>query len=110
MVRKEKAADPKVKLDLNNPEFQQSLFVLEKAMLTELIGTLRKIDSMTWSQVYQDRGLHWERIESVRLPLGVEAICSFRITRSARALAYRQQEWLRLLLVSGDHDAAYGKK
>lgn len=110
MARPEKVADPTVKLDLDNPEFQRTLFTLEKQVIADVIGTLRKIASLTWNQIYRDKGLHWERIVSVRPPTGVEAIYSLRISRSARALAYREGEWMRLLLVSADHDSTYGKK
>jgi hypothetical protein len=110
MARPEKVADLAVKLDLNNPEFQRSLFALERSAIADAVVTLRMIASVSWNQVYQDRGLRWERIISVRPPAGVEAIYSLRISRSARALAYRESEWMRLLLVSADHDATYGKK
>jgi hypothetical protein len=67
-----------------------------------LIQAASKIASMTWTQVYQDKGLRWEQIESVRSAQDVDAIYSLRITRAARALAYRKREWIRLLLVSAD--------
>ena len=67
MARRENASDPAVKLDLNNPEFQRTLFALEKQAVPEVFGTLRKIASMTWLQVYRDNGLRWEKIESCLL-------------------------------------------
>ena len=110
MSPSEKVPDSKVRLDLNNPEFQRTLFALQKARAVEVIGTLRKIAAMTWGQVYQDKGLRWERIESLPAPEGGQVVYSLRITRSMRALAYRQGEFMRFLLVSADHDATYGKK
>ena len=110
MSAREKVADPKVRLDLNNPEFQRTLFALQKPAAADVIGTLRKIAAISWGQVHKDKGLHWERIETLRPPDGVQAVYSLRITRSTRALAYRQGDFMRLLLVSADHDAMYGKK
>ncbi|HMN80761.1 MAG TPA: hypothetical protein PKA20_12610 [Burkholderiaceae bacterium] len=110
MARQRSAPDISVKLDLNSPEFQRTLFALEKKAAVETLGTLKKICSMSWSQVYRDSGLHWEKIESLKPPKGVDALYSLRVSRSTRAIAYREQEFMRLLLVSADHDAAYGKK
>lgn len=99
-----------VKLDLNNPHFQQSLFALEKQAQFECLRTLKKISGMTWLMVYQDKGLHWEKISSVQPPAGIDQIYSIRITLSARALVFREDDFIRFLLVLEDHDAIYGKK
>lgn len=97
-------------LDLNNPDFQETFFALEKAQRVAAVDTLRKIRQMTWSQIYQDKGLHWEKIASVKPPKGIDAIYSLRITQSRRAVAYREGQFMRLLVVTGDHDSTYGKK
>ncbi len=49
-------AEP-VQLDLNNPVFQRQWFALPKEAQWSVLGTLRKLAGMSWSQVYQDRGL-----------------------------------------------------
>ncbi len=41
---------------------------------------------------------------------GVDAIYSLRITQSRRATAYRDGDFLRLLTIAPDQDAAYGEK
>lgn len=102
--------DALVRLDLNNPVFQQGLTSLDKAEAWAAIRALRKILQMTWARVYADQGLRWERISSVAAPRGVDALYSLRITRSCRALAYRDGAFMRLLLIDADHDATYGKK
>ena len=110
MAGQKSAPDAGVKLDLNNPEFQRTMFALEKKSAVETLGTLKKISSMSWSQVHRDSGLRQEKIESLKPPNGVDALYSLRVSRSARAIAYREKEFMRLLMVSADHDAAYGKK
>jgi hypothetical protein len=99
-----------VRLDLNNPVFQAHLFALQKPERNAAVDTLRKIRQLTWVQLYQDQGLKWEKIASVKPPAGVDAIYSMRITQSRRCTAYRDGDFIRLLTVAPDHDSTYGKK
>lgn len=99
-----------VRLDLNNPVFQEHLFGLQKAERNAAIDTLRKIRQLTWAQLYRDKGLKWEKIVSVKPPPGVDAIDSLRINQSRRCTAYRDGDFMRLLTVAADHDGAYGRK
>ncbi len=99
-----------VRLDLNNPVFQENLLNLPKPERHSALETLDKLRRMTWQQVYQDKGLKWEKIASVRLPPGIAAIYSLRITQSRRATAYREGDFIRMLTISPDHDSTYGKK
>jgi len=103
-------ADALMRLDLNNPVFQENLLNLQKPERHAALETLRKLRRLTWREVYIDRGLKWEKIVSVRPPAGVAAIYSLRITQSRRATAYRDGDFIRLLTIAPDHDAAYGKK
>jgi hypothetical protein len=102
--------EEKVRLDLNNPEFQDNVFGLEKKDRQIAVECLRKIRDMTWNQVYRDQGLKWEKIVSVRPPAGVDAIYSLRITQARRATAIRDGAYMRLLTIAPDHDSTYGKK
>ena len=102
--------DGLVRLDLNNPVFQDNLFALEKQERNAALDTFNKLLKLTWNQVYRDQGLKWEKVVSVKPPEGVEVIYSLRITKSRRATAFRQQDFLRLLTISPDHDSTYGKK
>ena len=104
------STDTLVRLDLNNPAFQDNLLSMEKLERNAVLDTLNKLRQLTRNQVYRDSGLKWEKIVSVKPPEGVDAIYSLRITRSRRATAYRQQDFLRLLTISPDHDSTYGKK
>ena len=99
-----------VRLDLNNPVFQENLLSMPKPERHSALETLNKLRRMTWAQVYSDNGLKWEKITSVTPPAGIPAIYSLRITQSRRATAYRDGDFIRLLTISPDHDATYGKK
>lgn len=99
-----------VRLDLNNPVFQENLLSLQKAERLAALDTLNKIRQLTWNQLYCDNGLKWEKVFSVKLPAGVDAIYSLRITQSRRATAFRDSDFIRLLTIAPDHDSTYGKK
>ena len=99
-----------VRLDLNNPTFQKNLFELPKPDRHAAIETINKISQLSWEQLYRDRGLKWEKIVSIKPPSGIDAIYSLRITQSRRATAYRDQNFIRFLTISPDHDSTYGKK
>ena len=99
-----------IRLDLNNPLFQEQLLTLQKAERHAALDTLSKIRQLTWNQLYRDPGIKWEKITSIKPPFGIDAIYSLRISRSRRATAHRDGEFMRLLTIAPDHDAAYGKK
>lgn len=102
--------DAPVRLDLNNPVFQENLLTLQKPERRAALETLNKLRRMTWNQVYRDNGLKWEKVVSVKLPQGIDAIYSLRNTLSRRATAYRDGDFIRLLTIASDHDTTYGKK
>jgi hypothetical protein len=104
------APEAAVRLDLNNPVFQRDLFGLQKPERLAALDTLAKLRRLTWHQVYRDKGLRWEKITSLKSPSGIDALYSLRITQARRAVAYRKGDFLCLLSIPPDHDAAYGKK
>ncbi len=85
-----------LQLDLNNPVFQEQLFALSKDEQRAVLNTLAKLSKMTWQQVYSDTGLKWEVIVSRVGPHGGR-LYSFRIGSGFRAIAYRQDDWLRVV-------------
>lgn len=101
--------EPTIRLDLNNPVFQEQLLTLQKPERHAALDTLNKIRQLTWNQLYRDPGLKWEKITSVRPPVGIDAVYSLRISRSRRATAFRDGDFIRLLTIAPDHDATYGK-
>lgn len=100
--------EPKVRLDLNNPLFQETLFGLEKSEQRAVLNTLHQLSKLSWDQLYRDAGLKWEAIYSRTGPKG-ERLYSFRIGKKFRALAYRDGAWLRILSLHPDHDSAYNR-
>jgi hypothetical protein len=106
------SSEAKVRLDLNNPIFQENLLTLQKPERHAALDTLNKIRQLNWNQVYrdQDQGLKWEKITSVKPPAGIDAIYSLRITQARRATAWRDGDFMRLLTIAPDHDSTYGRK
>jgi len=100
-----------IQLDLNNPEFQANLLALEKSeagplATVSVLKTLRLLQAMNWDQLQSSKGLRWELIQSRQGPAG-QRLYSLRISRSCRAVAWRDGPWLRLLSLHPDHDSAY---
>lgn len=95
-----------VRLDLNQRELQQDLFGLTKEQQRAVLNTLRRLTSMTWEQVYGDRGLKWEAISS-RVASDGRRIYTFRCGRGFRGTAYRKGDYMMLLSLHPDHDSAY---
>jgi hypothetical protein len=95
-----------VEIDLNDPDFQDSLFNLEKAELWALVKTLRKIAKLEWNDLYKDSGLKWEAIDS-RVGERLERLYSIRITQKFRAVVQRRGEIMMFLELHPDHDSAY---
>ncbi len=95
-----------IRLDLNNPEFQANLLALEKNEAWAVLKTLRLLQTLDWPQLQTSKGLRWELIQSRTGPNG-ERLHSLRISRSCRAVALRDGDWLRLLSLHPDHDSAY---
>jgi len=98
----------RVRLDLDNPEFQERLFSLDNNERNRVTDTLAKIHRMTTSQVYQHAGLKWEEIKTppVKLQPG-EKVYSIRISQARRAVVTRQGDFMRFLTLPLDHDATY---
>ena len=102
--------DRKIRLDLNNPVFQEHLLTLQKPERHAALDTLNKIRQMTWNQLVRDQGLKWEKITSIKPPQGIDAVYSLRINRSRRATAHRDGDFMRLLTIAPDHDSTYERK
>ena len=95
-----------VRLDLNNPVFQRAWFALEKDEKLAILKTLEKILKLEWQEVYSDKGLRWEAIQSRTGPNGGR-IYSLRMTKKMRAVASRDGGVLQLADLYPDHDGAY---
>ena len=95
-----------VLLDLNNPVFQDDLFGLEKGDAIRILETLKKVKSLTWTAVYNNKGLRWELVQS-RTGSGGQRLYTIRISQKFRALVVREDQYMRLLTLHPDHDSAY---
>jgi hypothetical protein len=91
-----------MRFDLNQPAFQQDLFVLEKAKLLAFFKTLRKLQQLSWQEIYNDNGLKWEAIKSSDPPLYI-----IYITQKCRAIVQRKDDEVSFVSLHPDHDSAY---
>lgn len=100
------AKSDSILIDLNNPVFQEDLFALEKEGAYDILGTLRKIKKLSWPEVYKDKGLHWELVQS-KIGPNRQRLYSIRISKGFRALIYREGRFMVFLSLHPDHDSAY---
>jgi len=99
-------AGERVRLDLNSPEFQEVLFHLEAEESKQVVASLRRLRSLSWSEVYRHTGYRWEAIRHIQTPTGATAY-SLRLSQKVRAVAYRDGAFLRFVSLHPDHDSAY---
>ena len=90
-----------IALDLNNLEFQANLLELQKDEAWAVLTTLRLLQAMDWQQFALSKGLRWELIQSRQGPQG-QRFYSRRVSRSCRALAWRDGDWLQFLSLHPD--------
>lgn len=96
----------KILLDLNRPQFQNEFFELQKDEQRALLNTLKKMSKLTWDELYVDKGIRWELIETQKSSKG-HNIYSFRFSQKYRGTAYREDNCLVLIALFPDHDSAY---
>lgn len=95
-----------VLLDLNNPVFQEDLVAIEKEEAFRILGTFQKIKKLSWPEVYRDKGLRWELIQSKNGPDN-KRLYTIRISNGFRAIVYRESQFMRFLSLHPEHDEAY---
>lgn len=100
------AADSRIRLDLNSPEFQDVFFRLELDDLKQVVASLRRLHELDWNSLYRHTGFRWEAIEQLRTPNGAK-VYSLRLSQRIRAVAFRHDDYLRLISLHPDHDSAY---
>lgn len=100
------AAHSRIRLDLNNPEFQEVLFRLETAELRQVVASLRRLRELQWTEFYRHKGFHWEAIEHLKAPNDAR-VHSLRLSQKIRALAFRDGEFMRFVSLHPNHDSAY---
>lgn len=90
-------------VDLNDPEFQDEWFKLEKNEALAVLRTLRKLRQLTWEEVYTDHGLNWEFAREI----GGQKFYSIRVTQKCRALVRRVGDLVVFSSLHPSHDSAY---
>lgn len=100
------AKSDSVLLDLNNPVFQEEFLSIEKEEALRLLSAFRKIKQLSWSEIYKDKGLRWELVQSKTGPDG-QRLYTIRASQGFRALVYREGQFMRFLSLHPDHDSAY---
>ncbi len=96
-----------VRLDLNNPTFQEHWVALEKEEQLSVLSCRGKLAGMEWDAIYRDKGIHWELIQS-RAGRNKERLYSIRMSRKVRAVVKRSGEFVEFLTLHADHDSACG--
>jgi hypothetical protein len=97
-----------VRLDLNSTEFRDVFFRLEAAELKQVVASLRRLRGLEWNHLYRHTGFNWEAIDHLKAPNGAK-VYSLRLSLRVRALAFREDDLLRLISLHTDHDSAYAR-
>ena len=100
------AAENRVRLDLNSPEFQDVFFRLEPDDLKQVVAALRRMRELDWKALYRHTGFRWETIEQLKVAGGGK-VYSIRLSQSVRAVGFRDGNFLRLVSLHPDHDSTY---
>lgn len=103
------AADRRIHLDLNSPEFQDVFFRLEHDDLKQVVSALRRLRELDWHALYRHTGFRWEAIEHLTIGGGAK-VYSLRLSQRMRAVGLRDGNFLRLISLHPDHDSTYERK
>ncbi len=95
-----------IRLDLNNPVFQEQWFSLEKQDRIAVLNCCSKLAEREWDAIYRDKGSRWDLIQSRTGP-EKERLYSIRITQKIRAVVKRSGDFLEFLTLHVDHDSTY---
>ncbi len=90
-----------VRLDLNNPTFQEHWFSLEKEEQLAVLQCCGKLAGLEWNAIYRDKGLRWELIQS-RTGRDNERLYSIRINKKVRAVVKRSGDFVEFLALHAD--------
>lgn len=108
------SVDIRARLYLNDSDFLEDLFAVDKNEKVQIIKVFEKISKLTWEQIYQDAGLKWEKIDPIppRLIRHLAknkqlSLYSIRVTQAKRAVVTRDGDFMRFLALPPDHDSIY---
>ena len=103
------AAESRIRLDLNSPEFQDVFFRLDTQDLKQVVAALRRLRELEWNDLYRHTGFRWEAIEHLKAGGGSKAY-SIRLSQRIRAVGFRDGNFLRLISLHLEHDSTYERK
>jgi hypothetical protein len=103
------AAESRIRLDLNSPEFQDVFFRLETQDLKQVVSALGRLRELDWNGLYRHTGFRWEAIEHLKVGGGAK-VYSLRLSQRIRAVAIRDGRFLRLVSLHPEHDSTYERK
>lgn len=101
-----------VECDLEFPRIIEELSELALDELDQVEASIKKINQMTWDQIYktssktQKRGLNWEPVAGQTTRSG-KTIASIRISKKFRARVCRDGKFMRFISLHPDHDSTY---
>jgi hypothetical protein len=120
---KVKGDNGKIKTDLKetNYDFRRGKFAFEfvcdnRCCLSDwqgqelklLIDSFKKVEKLTWQEIFVDQGLKWERNKNIAIPLPNQLpkdtkLCSFRVNQKMRIYGYRAQELFYIVWFDKNH-------
>ena len=103
------AAERRIHLDVNSPEFQDVFFRLEPDDLKQVVSALRRLRELDWNGLYRHTGFRWEAIEHLKVG-GGSTIYSIRLSQRIRAVGFRDGHFLRLISLHPEHDSTYERR
>ncbi len=76
--------------------------------LTLLIDCFKKIESLTWDEIFKDKGLNWERNSHIAIPLPEDfpndaKLYSMRVNQKKRIYGYRSEEYFCIVWFDKNH-------
>lgn len=77
--------------------------------LTSLIECFKKIESLTWNEIFENEGLNWERNKNIAIPLPENfpndaKLCSMRVSKKMRIYGYRSEEYFCIIWFDKNHE------
>jgi hypothetical protein len=98
------AADNRIRLDLNSPEFQDVFFRLAPDDRKQVVSALGRLRELDWHALYRHTGFRWEAIEHLKIGGGAK-VYSLRLSQRILAVGLRDGNFLRLISLHPDHDS-----